>query len=666
MNQPPHDPHLIGGAPRISDSGESPKPAAADTPPPDPAVQEQTQSQFPAEGDATATLESVIVLYERAVAGGAAPDQAAWLARYPHMRDALQAYFSNQEHLRRAFRPFQAPSGKAPAPLPDVPGYEVRSELGRGGMGVVYLARDLSLPRFVALKMIRAGAPLTADQRSHFRAEAEAVARLQHPHIVQIHAVGEFQGQPFLALEYLPGGSLDRQIGDAPQPPAAAAHLVEILARAVHAAHQGDIIHRDLKPANVLLAPANPGDPGGTPYGLPKVSDFGLAKHLDPTRPRAPEEGVVGTACYMAPEQAAGQHDRVGPATDVYALGVILYEMLTGRRPFQADTIQETLKQVRTEPPAPPRAVNPDVPAELEAICLRCLAKQPAGRYPTAAELAADLHRYRTRAEGPNPAPTLPAPHAETTHPPSLRRRWRWAVVLGLSAAVLIGLVVLMNRPWNPDTQPSRANPPVPIPDANPPWKGDIDVEVWDPKNPDRRGRLHTPGVLPVRVGDVVIIKAEANRPAYLYVVWIDAAGTAAPLYPWEDYDWAKRPQTEKKRSRLTLFDDPKYQWELRDGTTGMDALLLLVRDTPLTAAGNQQLRALVEGLGAQKAPRLQTAAWFEKGELQRDDPDRSVPVKQLRKDDPVLQTQALLRTRLAEIFPYTRAVVFAFDGREK
>jgi hypothetical protein len=651
MNPHPHDPRPVD-VPAA--------PASPDTSPP--ADQANTESHVPA---SAASLESVILLYEKALQDGNAPAPHEWLARYPHLRDELVPYFEDLAALEGVL----PPGGRAPrvVALPEVPGYAIQSKLGEGGMGVVYLARDLSLPRLVALKMIRADVSLTAEQQARFRAEADSVARLKHPHIVEIHARGEHQGNLYLVLEFLRGGSLEGQIRDTPQPPPAAAHLVEVLARAVHSAHQVPIIHRDLKPGNVLLSPANPGDPGCTPYGLPKVGDFGLAKQLDLSQKLTLEKGVMGTASYMSPEQAAGQNERVGPATDVYALGVILYEMLTGRRPFQGDSFLSTLEQVRTLPPTPPRELRPDVPPELEAICLRCLAKQPAGRYPTAAALADDLHQYRTRVADPNAAPTVPQIHTEATQAVPVWRGRRWAVGAGLGVVLVAGLLWAPRSCIPPESHPGGGPAPTLVgPVAFEPLKGDIDVDVWDTKNPDRRGRLHAPGVLPVRVGDVVYIKVRVNRPAYLYVVWIDAAGKAAALYPWEDRDWAKRPQTEQKRSQLTLPEDPNFQGELPPGMTGMDALLLLVRETPLTAEDNQQLRVLFEGLGAQKAPRLQAAAWFENGEMQRDDPDRSAPVKQLRTDDPVMRTQTLLRTRLAGLFPYTRAVVFAFDGRER
>jgi tetratricopeptide (TPR) repeat protein len=273
--------------------------------------------------------------------------------------------------------------GSPPGPM-DIPDYEVLEELGRGGMGVVYKAQQLGLNRIVALKMILAGKYAEAGELQRFQAEAEAIARLKHPHIVQIYEVGEHNGLPFFSLEYCPAGSLDRKLNGTPLPPQEAATLVEVLARAMQAAHEKGIAHRDLKPANVLLGEG----------GEPKITDFGLAKKLEEAG-QTHSGAIMGTPSYMAPEQARGQNRAVGPATDVYALGAILYECLTGRPPFKATTAAETLWQVLNEEPVPPARLNPRVPRDLETVCLKCLEKGQGRRYPSAGELAEDLRRFR-------------------------------------------------------------------------------------------------------------------------------------------------------------------------------------------------------------------------------------------------------------------------------
>jgi hypothetical protein len=279
--------------------------------------------------------------------------------------------------------PAAVPGGATPPE--SVPGYEVLSELGRGGMGVVYKARQVAADRVVALKMILHGGHAGEDALARFRTEAKAIARLQHPNIVQVYEVGEHDGLPFFSLEFCPGGSLERKLAGTPLPAREAARLVEVLARAMHAAHRAQIIHRDLKPANVLLAAD----------GTPKVTDFGLAKQLGAAAGPTQSNAFMGTPSYAAPEQAAGNWAAVGPATDTYALGAILYECLTGRPPFKGPTTFDTLMQVLTDDPVPPRQLQSTTPKDLETICLKCLHKEPARRYATAEALAEDLRRFQ-------------------------------------------------------------------------------------------------------------------------------------------------------------------------------------------------------------------------------------------------------------------------------
>jgi tetratricopeptide (TPR) repeat protein len=266
------------------------------------------------------------------------------------------------------------------APL-DLPGYAILGMLGRGGMGVVYKARQVRLNRVVALKMIRDGHLASAEGLARFPIEAEVVARFQHPNIVQIHEVGDWNGQPYLALEFVEGGSLAQKLQETPLPDREAAALVRTLAQAIHAAHQRGIVHRDLKPSNVLL----------TAEGVPKIADFGLAKRLDVDGTQTQSGALVGTPSYMAPEQAQGKSHRVTPLTDVYALGAILYEALTGRPPFRGSSVMDTLNQVVCHEPVSPSRLQPKLPRDLETICLKCLRKTPEQRYASAAALACDL-----------------------------------------------------------------------------------------------------------------------------------------------------------------------------------------------------------------------------------------------------------------------------------
>jgi serine/threonine protein kinase len=304
--------------------------------------------------------------------------------------------------------PLPAASNAPVLNVPKVPGYEILEEIGRGAMGVVYKARQVRLNRLVALKMILSGTAASAQELARFKGEAEAIARLQHPQIVQIFEVGECTLEtgatcPFMALELCAGGSLAARLDGRPRPAEEAAPLIAVLARAMHACHSVGIIHRDLKPANVLLAcgthPPPPGthQPGGEQRTLaaftPKITDFGLAKKLDEAG-QTQSGAILGTPSYMAPEQAAGKPKTVGPRADVYALGAILYELLSGRPPFLAETPLDTMLQVLEHDPVAVRALNPAAPRDLETICLKCLRKEPGQRYANAAELADDLARF--------------------------------------------------------------------------------------------------------------------------------------------------------------------------------------------------------------------------------------------------------------------------------
>ena len=324
-----------------------------------------------------------------------------------------------------------------------VPGYDILSELGRGGMGVVYKARHRRLQRLVALKMVLAGAHVGQVGLARFRAEAEAVAKLLHPNIVQIFETGEHEGRPFFSLEYVEGGSLDQRIGKSPPSPRGAAQFVETLARTMEVAHQRGIIHRDLKPANILLA--NLGsqssmirqrdtDSSSMPEDhwarttVPKIADFGLAKRTDDDSSQTQSGAILGTPSYMAPEQAGGKTREIGPAVDIYALGAILYELLVGRPPFKAGNPIDTVRQVIEQEPVPPRQLEPRVPYDLETICLKCLEKEPARRFGTAAELADDLRRF---VEGD---PILARPT------PAWERAWKW----GRRRPAIVALLALI------------------------------------------------------------------------------------------------------------------------------------------------------------------------------------------------------------------------------
>jgi tetratricopeptide (TPR) repeat protein len=306
---------------------------------------------------------------------------------------------------------------------PEIPGYELREKLGEGGMGVVFLARQVGLNRPVAIKMIRGGRQARPEHFARFRIEAEAVARLRHPHIIQIHDIGEVEGLPYVSLELLEGGSLDDRLGGTPRSGREAAELLSSLAEALQVAHDAGIVHRDIKPSNVLF----------TRDGVPKITDFGLAKRLESDSKQTETGAIMGSPSYMAPEQAQGHARDVGPAADLYALGAILYEMLTGRPPFRGVTPIETVRQVVETEVVPPSRLVPKIDRDLETICLKCLNKEPSKRYESARALAEDLTRYRG-------GETI---HARRT--PLVERGWKWARRRPAAAGLMaVGLMLFL------------------------------------------------------------------------------------------------------------------------------------------------------------------------------------------------------------------------------
>jgi serine/threonine protein kinase len=307
--------------------------------------------------------------------------------------------------------------------------YEILEEIARGGMGVVYKARQMSLNRQVALKMILAGEWATPEARQRFRAEAEAAANLQHPNIVAIHEVGEHEGQQYFSMDFVPGKNLAELGLGSPLSAERAASYVQTIAEAIHFAHERGILHRDLKPQNVLIDADD----------RPRITDFGLAKRVETDSGLTRTGDVIGSPSYMPPEQADSRPDEVGPESDVYSLGAILYELLTGHPPFRAATALETLCQVIQSPPVSLRKLNPAVPRDLETICLKCLEKSPAQRFQSAHELAEDLGRYLHGERILSSSRRLE---------PARTRRWvGWGALIGA-----VGCVVFGTLGWLPDS----------------------------------------------------------------------------------------------------------------------------------------------------------------------------------------------------------------------
>jgi WD40 repeat protein len=405
----------------------------------EPARVEEYVARYPGlTQDRAAEWGLIVAEYTQRARGEPGLALAEYQRRFPHLHTELAQWrlaqkSENTGAVSRPSRlvPERGPPSAPPAQWLALPGLKVHEELGRGGMGIIYKAWQVSLMRLVAVKVLRPGA--APEERVRFRTEAEAAARLRHPHIVQIHEVGEHIGQSYLVMEYAPGGSLARRLDGTPWPASDAAELVRVLAEGVQHAHSHGVLHRDLTPGNVLL----------DADGRPKVADFGLAKLVvgasaEQTRTVA----VLGTPSYMSPEQAAGKTKQVGPVTDVYGLGAILYELLTGRPPFHGQSPLDTIQQVITEALVPPRRLNSKVPRDLETICLTALEKKPSDRYPSAVELAADLRRF------------LGGESIRAQPPSAWRRAVLWArrrpSTAALSLAGIVGLAaVIAGLSWH-------------------------------------------------------------------------------------------------------------------------------------------------------------------------------------------------------------------------
>ncbi len=476
---------------------------------------------------------------------------------------------------------------------PNIPGFEVQSVLGRGGMGIVYLARDTKLKRLVALKMVLAGAYSSEDSLGRFRAEAEAVARLQHPHVVQVFSWGEHGGLPYLVMEYVAGGGLDRCIAGKPQPPLEAARLVMLLARAVHAAHKAGIVHRDLKPANILLAPAADEPALNTTYGWPKISDFGLARLSGGERAQTASCDLLGTPSYMAPEQAAGKTREVGPAVDVYALGAIFYELLTGHPPFKGESVLETLDQVRSLPPRPPCQHCPEVPHEMEALCLSCLAKAPEDRPPTAADLAESLRRFlgehpsASNSSLPTVSPlsgkdsgSAPSQvHAATAQPKPLSRQ-HWIAAGALFLVCTIGLVALLSHNWgtSPQTMPQQQPETLAVA-LEKLHVLQLDVTHYPTVHggyDKNRVRVLGKDVFNTNLDDSVTVKARLSRPAYAFLIAFLPDGKWDVCFPEKDSE--PPPLTNEPRYPLKSLED---NYGLEEGA-GLQVFALVASSDPL------------------------------------------------------------------------------------
>jgi serine/threonine protein kinase len=513
-------------------------------------------------------------------------------------------------------------------PLPRTFGrYVIRERLGKGGMGAVYLADDTQLERPVALKVALFQGAEGSAFAQRFQREAKAAAGLRHPGICKVYDCDAMDGIHYFTMEYVRGRPLSQLLKETgPLEPQRAADLIGRVAEALAAAHRAGVVHRDLKPANVVLDEA----------GMPVVIDFGLARRRQDLSLTATGD-VCGTPKFMSPEQINGQE--VGPAGDVYSLGATLYQLLTGRPPFEADTMTQLAYRIAHEPPEPPSRLRPGIDPGLEAICLKALAKTPTERFASMDEMAAALQRYLSV------APTEPL-HPKPPPPSRRRRLVMLAALLLLAGAAAVGFAI-----WHGKQGNSGADGPLP------PLKGSVDLLVWA-KEQKRTLRLRDDAVLPLSLDDEVAVEVELNRPAYPYVIWINTEGEAQPIYPWKSGKWDERPAEERSLERLRRPDPPLF-WPMKKGQPGMETMLLLVREEPWPTGVD--LRGLLTGLPKQTMQHPQAAVWFEDWQVVHGEAKREPDFfDERRRGDPVLETQRLLWERLGRYCSYSRAVSFA------
>jgi serine/threonine protein kinase len=519
--------------------------------------------------------------------------------------------------------------------------YKIERALGTGSFGSVYLASDEQLHGPVAIKIVRPDR-LAPGADDVFFAEARTVARLKHAGIVRVYDVGRHDdGRPYAVMEYIEGRPLTALLAKERPAYTQTAELLASVADAIDHAHQQGFVHRDLKPDNIVLDAS----------GVPRVLDFGLALHESVQRDRAGE--MAGTLNYMAPEQVRRESQRLDGRADIWALGVIFYEMLTGRKPFGGAMKADLCDEILHREPKPPRQINPEVPEALERICLKCLQKDVSLRYLTAGDVARDLRRWSR---------------------PSIRKVW--AVPAVAMSALLVGGTWFATR--HPATATNTAPPNTALPNTAPPnaalpsaalpnagsLQGKVDILLWDKHDKSRNHlSIREPGARPLHAGDQIRVRVELNRPAYVYLLWIDGQGKVLPVYPWKPGDWATRTSPDRPVVRLDLPPELDRGWPM-GGDAGMETFVLLARESPLPAGVD--LEQVVSGLPPQNVLDENALAEFDGGTLVTDTRERSRAPQfsnSQQIDDPILQAQKRLAERLGKHFEMIRAVSFANRG---
>jgi len=528
--------------------------------------------------------------------------------------------------------------------------YVVQTELGQGAFGKVFKALDPELHREVAVKVPKRELLAGPNAADAYLAEAKVLASLDHPGIVPVYDCGRTSdGFCYVVSKLILGRDLAQLMGEETISRERAAEIIATVAEALHHAHKRGLVHCDIKPANLLI----------DADGRPVVVDFGLAvREQNQSRQ---SRTIAGTPYYMAPEQARGERHRLDGRADIWALGVILYELVTHRRPFNGESSADVLDEVAHREPKPARMVEDSVPEELERIILRCLSKEIRDRYATAADLGADLRRWiRASTSGSSVGAGGAIPRLGLG---------LWA---GALVAAAVALTFLFVRQFHDHPNSNAVTGPSSGPTDDRPLlssaavgvgrlDGDVNVRIWSANDDRRQGlSIHEPAALPLKKDDRIRVEARLNRPAYVYLLWIAADGQVTPVYPWHPGEWNRPAKTERTTGHVSLPEEIDVGWPV-DGGPGMETVVLLARDQPLPH--DLDLRAMLSGLPKQRLQDDHALVWLDQGELSTNRTRAPKYFDPAQLDDPVLKTQKLISQRLKSYFPLIRAVSFANKG---
>lgn len=558
--------------------------------------------------------ELLLIEFEYRQAVGESVDLQHYLDRFPGMETVVRAAYKI--------------AAEREIPLRFLAGhqlgrYEVKKRIGAGAFAAVYLAWDPRLQRDVAVKVPHRCRSLASESRARMLEEARAVAKLKHPGIVSVYDAQLLDdGTLFLVMQYVAGTSLEQRLQKGPLPPPQAVQIAIEVAEAVGAAHRQGVVHRDLKPSNVLM----------DDQGHAHVADFGLALLESEQHLRAGE--YAGTLAYMAPEQLRAKTEQMDGRADIWAIGVVLYEMLAGRLPFRQQRREQLAEEVLARDPKPLRQINPAIPRSLQQVCSRCMRVRPADRYGATVDLVKDLRRWESGTS---------------------RRQMSVAF-----AGVILLAAMLAVASFVPRAPGSLA------PTMLPPLTGSVDLLVWSSSDPDRQAdRLGAGSTRPVRPGDRIRIQARLNRPAFMYLLWLDCQAEVLPIFPWRAGKWNDISADQQTRMTLALPQTQNEAWTMDNGPGGMETLLLLARSTPLPH--DVDLKNLSRDVPAARVPLREQIVWSEGGQRRAEQRNKTrKPVLGRRDvlDDPLLNLHWQLAKVLRPHFDLVHAVSFPVSRR--